>query len=410
MNFTKDLDPNRLQRQMKGINLWVENGCRGTGEYCTGFGKTIMASIAISKMLAKDSTKTTIVCVPTDHLREQWRGIVIKFGLKNVYVETWHTLVKSNHECDLFIVDEVHSNTAPLSGTVFECVRHKWLLCLTASLKADENLDFSITDIAPVFDSVSLREAERNGWVSNFTVYNLAVPLSQKDQKEYEAINNRYMKYFSTFEFDFDMAMNALKDKSLRERIARRLNWEEKVVMLHALGYNRSMRERKTFLYTTESIIRTAVAIAEKFSDRKIITFSEATSAADKLTDLLPDSASYHSQLQTILVNGKKKGPATRKKEAMKNFTEDKIRILNTARALNVGADIPNVDMSIICSFNSSLIDSIQRTGRAVRYAEGKHAIEVNLYIPKAQSEKWLRSKQKKTPNIKWITSMDQIV
>jgi superfamily II DNA or RNA helicase len=277
-------------------------------------------------------------------------------------------------------------------------------------LKAQADLDFSITDIAPVFDSVSLKEAERNGWVSNFTVYNLAVPLSQKDQKEYEAINNKYMKYFSTFEFDFEMAMNALKDKGLRERIARRLNWEEKVVMLHALGYNRSMRERKTFLYTTESLIRTAAEIAKRFSDRKIITFSESTMAADKLTDLLPDSASYHSQLQTVFINGKKKGPATRKKEAMKNFSEDKIRVLNTARALNVGADIPNVDMSIICSFNSSLIDSIQRTGRAVRYAEGKHAIEVNLYIPKAQSEKWLRSKQKKTPNVKWITSMDQIV
>lgn len=405
----EQLDQNRLKRQQLGLSKWVNAGCRGTGVYCTGFGKTIMGCLAIHRMNQKDPSKITIVSVPTDHLRNQWRSLVTSFGLKNVYVQTWQSLINEDVRCDLLILDEVHTNTAPESMKVFD-IPNRWLLGFTASLREDPDAAALIAAKAPAFDEIGLAEAELNGWVSTFTVYNLAVKFNLKDQTEYETLQKQYIKYFSTFDYDFEMAMNAMSNKQLREKIAANMGWEEKVVMIHALGYNKAMRARKELLYRASCLLDTAEQLIRRFPERKIITFSESTGFADALTSRVAGSHAYHSQLQTIVQDGKKYGKTVRKRAAMEGFINGKFRVLNTAKALNVGADVPGVDMSIICSFNSSMVDSIQRTGRAVRYSEGKHALEINLYIKGTQSEKWLRNKQRKTPNIRWIESIDQVI
>lgn len=403
-------DPNRLERQKGGIQKWIDAGCKGTAEYCTGFGKTIFALLLIVRMQAKNPNRTVIVSVPTDYLRDQWRKLIDEWKLNYVYVDTWHTIINDEHECDLLIVDEVHSNTAPESRRVFDCVKHQWLLGLTGSLRDDLEAKSFIDEVCPVFDVITLEEAERNGWVSMFTVYNWGVEFNSKDQLEYQKINNKFIKYFSTFDFDFNMAMSALGNDDIIKRVARQQNWEERIVKIHAINFGRTMRQRKDFIYHANCVFEAVKDLIKKFPDRKIITFSEKTELADKVTDAFPKiSAAYHSNLDTILVDGKKFGKTRRKKLAMEKFINNEIRVLNTAKALNVGADIPGVDASIIYGFNSSLVDSIQRTGRAVRYAEGKKAFEVNIYIKNTQSEKWLRNKQKKTPNIFWIDSIEEI-
>lgn len=404
------LDPNRLHRQIDGVNRWVKVGAIGTAEYCTGYGKTIVAMIAIKRMRTRYPNASVIVSVPTDYLREQWKALVQEWDIDNIYIDTWHVIVTNNHQCDLLIVDEIHSNAAPESGKVFYCVEHKYLLGLTGSLRDDPEATAFINKVAPVFDTILLKEAEEKGWVSNFTVYNLGVKYSEKDQKEYQSINRKFIKYFSTFNFDFNTAMSAISKPDVIRRIAKDLQWEEKQVTIHAAMFGRTMRERKQFIYEADCLFDTTVALINAFPDKKIITFGESTKLADNLADHFPESSrAFHSNLETILRKGKKFGKLRRKKEAIDLFLNDDIQQLHTAKALNVGADIKGVDMSIVYGFNSSLVDSVQRTGRAIRYAPDKHAIEINVYIMGTQAEKWLRNKQRKTPNIKWIESIEQI-
>lgn len=405
-------DQNRLNRQKLAVQKWVDSGANGIGLFCTGFGKSLIAILAIQRMQEKLNTRNAIIVVPTDYLREQWRKLVDSFKLNYVYVETWQTLTNNieDYSCDLLIVDEVHSNTAPESRRVFD-IEYKWFMGLTASLPKDEESHNFLIDQFPIFDEVGLEEAERNGWVSNFTVYNLAVEMTDIEQREYDKIHKQYLKYFSTFDYDFTLAMGCINNDTMIKRVARNMNWDEKMVRLHAIQFNRKMQERKKFLYEADSLINTVLDIIKLFPDRKIITFGESTSTADKL-HMLSDrpSVAYHSNLETIMVNGKKVGKTIRRREAMEQFNNDTVKLCHTAKALNVGADVKGVDMSIIYAFNSSTVDSIQRTGRAVRYAEGKHAIEINLYLKNSQAEKWLKNKQKKTPNIKWIDSISEIV
>jgi superfamily II DNA or RNA helicase len=354
--------------------------------------------------------RNVIICVPTDYLRDQWRKHIDEWKMNYVYVDTWHTLINSEHECDLLIVDEIHSNTAPESKKVFTCVKHRWLLGLTGSLREDPEAKAFIETVCPIFDVITLEEAEKNGWVSNFTIYNLGVEFNTKDQATYKKINDKFIKYFSTFDFDFNKAMGALGNDFIIKDIAKKQQWDENLVKIHAVQFGRVMRQRKDYIYHADCVFDAVVKLIKKFTDKKIITFTEKTELADKVTNAFPTiSAAYHSQLKTVMIDGKKFGVKRRKDLAMDKFINDDIRILSTAKALNVGADIPGVDMSIIFGFNSSLVDSIQRTGRAVRYAKDKNAIEVNIYIKGTQSEKWLRNKQRKTPNIKWVNSIGEI-
>jgi len=406
------LDENRLARQKLSVEKWINNDCIGLGVMCTGFGKSLVAILAIQRMQSKLSTRNAIIVVPTDYLRMQWRRLVDSFKLNYIYVETWQTLVNNieSNSCDLLIVDEVHSNTAPESQKVFD-IPHRWFMGLTASLPKDEESQAFLTSRYSIFDEVSLEEAERNGWISNFTVYNLGIEMSKEDKYYYDKLNKEYMKYFSTFDYDFNLAMGCISNDVLIKRVAKNLQWEEKMVRIHAVQFNRKMQERKKYLYKAQCLVDTVIELINLFPDRKIITFGETTETADLLQKLSPrKSVAYHSNLETVIVKGKKKGKTIRRREAMEAFNSGRVTICHTAKALNVGADVKDVDMSIIYAFNSSTVDSIQRTGRAVRYADGKHAIEINVYIKNTQAEKWLKNKQKKTPNIIWVDNIDEIV
>jgi superfamily II DNA or RNA helicase len=405
-------DENRLKRQNLGVTKWIESGCYGIGTYATGFGKSILAILAIQRMQIKDPQRNTIIVVPTDYLREQWRRLLNAFKINYVYVDTWQSLIHNidTNSCDLLIVDEVHTATAPESRKVFE-IEHKYFMGLTASLPDDEDSRNFLLNKAPIFDEIELEEAEKEGWVSTFTVYNLGIDLTEEDRTYYGKLNKEFNRYFSTFDFDFNLAMSCMSNNVMIKRVASNLRWDEKVVRIHALQFNRKMQERKKFLYKAKCLIDVVIELINLFPNRKIITFGESTETADLLNKLSPrKSVAYHSNLETIIVKGKKKGKTIRRREAMEQFNNDKVTVCHTAKALNLGADVQGVNMSIIYAFNSSTIDSIQRTGRAVRYADGKHAMEINVYIKNTQSEKWLKNKQKKTPNIIWVESIDEIV
>lgn len=405
------LNKSRLDRQRKGLSAWKANGYRGTFRWATGVGKTfaaILGIIHLKKFI--DPDLFTIVSVPSDNLRTQWRAELQKHKIDRVYVDTVHSLVGKQHECDLFILDEIHSYTGgPVFSTLFDCVSRSYTLGLTAREREKEADQAVLEANAPIVDIITLEEALKNAWVSEFIVYNLGLDLTPKDRETYSKLHERFISYFSTFDFDFDLAMACLGSQDKRNDVARRMHMPVKVVNAHAFQFNRVMQARKKFLYNSDAIFETAVKIMKKFSDKKIITFSETSDMADRLTSAVSKSAAYHTNLETILIEGKKFGEKRRRKRALEDFRNNKIRIINSVRSLNEGTDIPDVDMSIKTAFNSTILDSIQRLGRTLRKHGEKQATEVNLYITNSQSEKWLRKSQEETPNVNWINSIDEI-
>lgn len=394
------IDKVKLARQREIINNWKNNRAKGTFEGVTGFGKTFVAILIIQEMNSKRPDRTAHVVVPTRYLKTQWEEKVKKFELKNVTVETVHTTVKNPMSCDLLICDEIHNYASTKFKNVFRTVKYKFILGLTATLERKDNRHVILKSYCPIIDTVDMGEALDNGYVSEFRVFNLGIDLSEEDRKTYKKIGDQFYRFFAKFGHDFNTAMRCLSDPSFAALHDNRMGWEEGEARISAIHFNRNMLKRKQFLYYAESKVDTAVEIIKEFKV-PTMTFSEATEFADMITTKLPKICkSYHSKMRkkdkTAVINAFQS-------------EDEKIRVINTAKALDEGFDISGVELAIICSGTSSERQDLQRTGRAIRYSEGKLGMIINLYIKNTQDEKWLRARQKKTKNVVYVKSIDEI-
>ena len=396
-----NINSKKLARQKSILRKWVSNDCRGTLEACTGFGKTYTAVIAIQKINEQYPEKTTLVVVPTKYLKTQWQAQIEQHGLHGVTVVVVNTGIKRKRTCDFLILDEIHNYASAVFSQIFSVVTYRWVLGLTATLERNDGQDYIIREYAPVIDRVSLVEALKEGYVSDFKTYNVPLHMSEQDAHEYQTLSNDFNYYFAKFGHDFKQAMHCLKSNAARNSLATKFHITGEQVHVWAIQFNRNLAMRKKFLYTYLPKVQAAAAIVNAL-DLKTITFSESIQFAESLTQATnPWSSSYNSKM-----------PKYKREQALRDFQDDKsdVRVINTAKALDEGFDVPGVEMALICSGSSSERQNIQRTGRAIRFQEGKTGYIVNLYVKGTQEEKWLRKRQKSAVNIIGLRDVDDLL
>jgi len=356
------LEPTRKARQLDIIRLWKANKGVGTAQCVTGFGKTTIALLIIRryrKGIGQETSKI-IVVVPTLFLQEQWNDVIAYWGFKNIEVWTIQSLIKKKHECSLLIPDEIHMYTAEHFSKLFDCVRYKQILGLTATLRDGDEKSEVVHSKCPVIDTVSLKEAVDNNWVSEFMIYNLGILLTPEQAEEYKVYSADISKYFAPFNFDFKIAMKCLTNVHYRKFYANRLQWDMNKVFVYAKGWNEAISSRKDFLYNLPQKIDFAEEIVRHFSDKLIITFSQIIDPADALTSRLKGIAlPYHSKVNTMeivdLFGANESSKLTKKQIKLKTIErfkdpDDPIRVINTAKAMDMGVDIPDIDMGITLS------------------------------------------------------------
>ena len=415
------LEPGRLKRQEEIAGKWRKALGRGTVEAVTGFGKTTVGLLVCEKVVAAFAKKNQVpvvkVIVPTIFLKEQWEEKLIAWELDE-FVTVWviNSFVLTHREpCDLLIVDEIHRYTGDVFGRVFRTCRYQWCLGLTATLPDNTDKRSTLTMFCPVVDTVTLEEAKRNRWVSDHTIYNLQVDLTPKEREEYLAIDRNFGKYFGYFGHSFETAMDCMKSEAARIRFAKTRDIDPDGVRVYAINWRRAMTKRQSFLHTCQSKLDVAATIFKELDFVKGISFNQIVAGADLLTELLgEDAASYHSKVKARIIN-RKKYPGTRVKEAiMDSFKslDGEIKILNTAKALDQGADIPFIDLAVVVSGSSTTIQALQRWGRAIRAVEGKNTRIVELFALGTQDERWMASRQKMAPpgSIIHISDVSEIV
>jgi len=386
----------RTLRQENIVRGWDQEGKIGTVQAATGFGKTRVALMALKKYNL-DAT----VIVPTLYLQEQWRERLDKWDLSaDVFVI--NSAVKESFETDLLILDEIHRYGSEIFGKIFQIASYKHLLGLTATLpKNDPKYDY-IRSKAPVFAKVDLQECLEKEWVSPFIVYNLPIELSFSERKQYDKLNKEYHKHFGHFGHRFRIAMQALQDQAFRQQYARQKGWSTQRVGMHAAQWIRNVNKRKSMLYNLTSKLKIGKKLIQKFSDKRIISFSQTQEFAERLCEYANGHAvPYHSDMT-----------GSQQDEAMRQFREGEVHVLSTARALDQGADLPELNVALILAATSKPLQSIQRMGRVLRKEEGKRAIIVEVYAKDTQDEKWLKKRQRKTPReaIHYVNDVDDII
>lgn len=403
------LDPERKKRQIQLVKSWVAAGCRGTIEAATGFGKTTIAMIAVEGLIANKTLRGDTVqggiIVPSNYLKGQWEARLEQWGLDGVMkVRTIQSLFSPNAPSDmqvpLLILDEIHGYTAEVFSGVFDKIRYNYVLGLTGTApeKAEKKL---IIDIhCPIVGKVGIQECIENGWVAPFSVFNLGIPLSEEERTQYKKFNASYHKYFAVFQQNFDIAMKCLTSLPYRKAYAAQIRWDPKTVMIHAVNFRRAMSARVDFLYNLKSKQEVALQLFERFPEARILTFSQTTDVADTVAARAQNAVAYHASLS------KKE-----RESAISRFRSRECRILTTAKAMDEGADLPDVDLLVVLSGTTSSRQCGQRYGRGIRYIEGKHAIIVELYALGTQDDTWLRKRQKNIPKdrIQWVRSIEEI-
>jgi superfamily II DNA or RNA helicase len=406
-----DQNSSRTIWQKEVIRKWIEvNKARGFTEICTGAGKSYIGILAIKLCNERHPDKQINVIVPTTVLKDAWvdtkTGHIKKNNLKNVNVYVVNTYVKTRHSCALLLLDEVQHYTSENSKTfnkVIENTTFNWILCLTATLEPEHKAFLAKRNIT-LIEKFTAQQGVEAGWLSPYKILCVPIQLNELDREKYEIINKNYNKYGSPFYrgafIDFNIAMGCLSKGKILTDYAKEINWDEKQLQIMALQWNNAMRKRKEFLYHVEAKIDAAIEITKTLQMNTIL-FGQSIAGADKISEALGDECvEYHSKMTK-----------TQAKNNLKKLKDGrtKIKYISSARGLEEGFDLPNLQLGITWSRTSKALRATQITGRLLRFYPDKTAYMIELYVKASQDEMWLKKSLVGQKNVLYLNSMEQI-
>ena len=381
----------RHERQEESLRAWLKNKGRGCVEGCTGYGKTRIGLNAIETVRKRYPELSVIVVVPTDVLRNQWLEQLDERGLGwNCKVEIINTASKTIDQCDLLILDEIHKFAADQFSHVFKTVKYKHILGLTATIERLDGKHELIKKYCPVVDTVTIEVAKANGWVSEFTEYQVIV--SAEDIDIYRDYNKEFVQHFEFFNFDFGLAMSMVGPKGLTNRLRYRDELcpngskEEKSkvlkeIMYHSMGFTHALQNRKKFIHNHPQKIEVAREIIKHRADKKIITFSANT----KMAEAIGVGYVYTGK------EGKKKNRIT-----IDEFKQLDKGVINSCKLAIEGFDCPGLSVGIVMGVDSSATKAIQSTGRVVRKEGSKYAEMFTLVMENTVEQEWFKKSHPK--------------
>lgn len=398
----KALDKNKLSEQYAFITKWKQAKAIGTLEACTGYGKTTVGILAIREMNQNHPERVSHVVVPTLVLKNQWESTITEWKLQHVTVWVVNTYIKEVRYCNLLVLDEIHRYGSKTFREVFLRSRFNFILGLTATLERRDGMHSLIYHYAPVLKTITIEEAQKRGFVSDFRVYNLGVKLSDGEKQEYDEIQKRYDYYFQMFDNDFDLAMRALKDANFRMKYGNEKGVSSTEIRIWVSHFYRYLQMRKTLLNEASVKIQAVKQIYED-TGKKMIVFCETTAFADRIAEALgDDSFAYHNAIPDKKVM----------KQQLEDFKNGKgnHKAIVAVKAIEEGLDIPDLEMAVIASGNSTKRQYIQRMGRSLRVKPGKTAFIINIYVYGTQDENWLKNRQvNNEKHVAWVSSTTEI-
>lgn len=388
----------RDQRQEIGRQTWIKSKCNGTLVYPTGVGKTRTALNCITSVLKKYNNFKVLIVVPTETLKNQWQHELDERELQfNCEVQIINTVIKHDWNVNILVLDECHRFASDDFSKVFQKVKYKYILGLTATFERLDGKEVLISKYCPVIDTITTEEALFNGWINQFVEYQVLIDVPDID--EWHKLNREFTEHFEFFGFDWDIVKKMTGKMGYKYRLALRdklcvtsdttiRSNMLKTITYHAMGFMRTMAQRKKFINNHPKKLEIVKKIIEARKDCKIITFSNNV----KMAEAVGIGEVYTGK------TSKKKGRIT-----IEEFNTKRTGVLNTCQKANEGLDIKGLNIAIIFGLDSSRNKAIQRRGRAIRLNPNsdKPAEIFNIIINNTVESKWFLNSHQ---NDKFIT------
>ena len=339
-------------------------------------GKTRTGLLAIELLLKKKTDAKVLISVPTEVLKEQWMEELIKRGfLSNCRIMVINSIIKGEWDVDLLVIDEVHMTVSEQMRRIFDCVTYNMILCLTGTLERLDGKEILLQQYAPVCDTITMKEALANGWVSPVREY---VVMLDVDLTEYNKLNQTFIGFFSQMNYDFELAMKCATDAMYRNKIAKKLGLKPKELAGIAFGWLKALKGRKAFVQSHPKKFEVARKILNARKDKKCITFSATIKDAESLNN------------KEFVLHSKKS--KKQNNEILELFNNATVGTIHSSKSCDQGVDIRGLSVGIILSTDSSKIRKTQRNGRICRFEEGKTAELFTLVIRGTQEWNWFQN------------------
>lgn len=466
----------RDARQEESKKKFIENKLDGILDGCTGYGKTKVAGDVL--IWANEIWENQghfgkcNVIVPTNPIKEQWEKFAKYLNLSNIKIDIFviNGLVKNEinlSNSDITIYDELH--WYPLGkefNKIFHLTDTKYRIGLSGTMgKKHKEALLRLYRPLKVIDTVKIEEAEFYGWCAKTIRYNLVVDYDEEDKKRYDKINAIFNDNASYFEnnFEYIIGCSSFITREINGKTyvgakdyTKRLYSEGHIISnengelteQEACKYlnqkaniaRHYMQERKNYINKANVKINATVELLYKMR-LKAITFGVSTEVADIVTEKLNElgikSLAFHSNLKTeevleselmrhgIIENKTinlfktvKCGKDRLQDLYISKFANNEIQILNSAKALELGFDAPEVTVGVVVSGDSDADGYRQIEGRSCRKEKiiwkgkeiDKIACVVNIVIRDSKDETWVKYRQAGKKGINTFYKVDDIV
>jgi superfamily II DNA or RNA helicase len=386
----------RQKEQQAALKKWKDAGFKGSIIAGTGFGKTKCGIDAACYPVSKNLEHKSIILVPTNALKEQWKEEAKKFDyeeeIKKVEIECFASAYKlTNNHYDTVVVDEIHLCLSDKYIMFFKNNTFNRILGLTATTPENPHHRLRLVNLAKPVYVLSLDKSIELGLVSSYIVYMVPVKFKKGDLLKFKKIQRQFNFYRAKLGYEkaFDQAKLIISN-------AKNYTQEE---IKFALKFLEVVRNRQEMLHNNEAKLDFTKEVVKKLNSDTIIIFNGNNDFSDKVSNLLDSCESWHSG----------KTDKTRK-EILDSYRKGDFNVLSTTKAFNQGMSVSNASIGIINGFNSTTITMIQRIGRLLRsHKDKKNAIIFIPYVKDSQEEKWMEKSLRTMKNCVHIKSLDEV-
>ena len=383
--------------QASALDSWRQS-FRGIASVVTGAGKTIFAQMCMALFRRRYPSGRFVIVVPTLALLDQWyvslredfmvpadeiasfsgEGWPEDLGIVNLMVVNTARghAARIPETCDaMLIVDECHraaseSNALSLRGA------YRATLGISATPEREHDDLFHkvlVPALGPVIFEYKYGQALSDGVIVPFDLVNVAVDMTEEEQRKYDDATVDITRTFSGVE----------KGEVKREVLVRKL------------------QRRARLAASSIQRIPVTIRLAEKHHDNRLIVFHESIHSAETILNILLarrfNATIYHSKMSSEL-----------RRDNLRLFRRGVFDVLVTCRALDEGANVPETDVAIVASSTGSLRQRIQRLGRVLRPAAGKPRARIyTIYVSKPEEERLVKEARTLTEagGLTWMRS-----
>ena len=349
--------------QDAAVEAWCESQCRGVVVLPTGAGKTFVAQMAIER-----AARPVLVVAPTLDLMQQWYSVLAssfaqEVGLVGGGYNEIHDLTVTTYDSayihierlgarfGLLVFDECHHLPGASYQLAAESALAPFRLGLTATPEREDGRETYLDElIGPVVYRRDIKELSGE-YLSSYETVRVRVSLSEEERERYVTSRELYRKFVYENRISFGAPGGWTRFLTLTSR-----SEEGRKAFL-------AYREQKRIAEAPAAKIDALEDLMHRHRRERVLVFTNDNETAYKI--------SRRFLIPVITHQSKVK----ERHEILQRFNDGSYPFLVTSKVLNEGVDVPAASVAVVLSGSGTVREHVQRLGRILRRAEGKHAI-----------------------------------